>query len=145
MLSKAMRTLAKLTGERVMKAKQFVNIISLFFLGTFLTLFSFGNQSLVMAEESGETVSVQGETIEKKTLEHWQNLSPEEKEKLRGRYKKWQDMDPAKKEEIKSKFQNFKNLSPEQRQKIRKNWSKFQSLPPERKEAIKEKFERWKN
>jgi hypothetical protein len=71
------------------------------------------------------------------------NLTPEQKDALRKKYKKWKNLSPEKKAEIRKKYKKFKDLPPEEQQKIKRNWKRYQKLSDEERKAIRKKHKFW--
>lgn len=72
--------------------------------------------------------------------EKWKNLTPEQKEAFREKYKKLKNLSPAKKAEIREKYRKFKNLTPEQQQKIRRNWKRYKNLSEEERKILRKRL-----
>lgn len=72
--------------------------------------------------------------------ETWNNLSEEEKNSLREKWKKFQSLPADKKEKIKEGLNRFKKMSPEQRALIKEKLKKWQSLTPEQRQKITARF-----
>ncbi|MBI3617146.1 MAG: DUF3106 domain-containing protein [Candidatus Omnitrophica bacterium] len=93
--------------------------------------------------EGQESVAGRGK-VSPEALRRWQQLSPEQKQKLRGRLEQWKNLDPERKAEIKQRFQQYQQLSPELKEKVRRNWKKIKNLPPERRREMAAKYKQWK-
>ena len=96
--------------------------------------------------EGQESVAESGPVgkVSPEALRRWQQLSPEQKQKLKGRLEQWKNLDPERKAEIKQRFQQYKQLSPESKEKVRRNWKKIKNLPPERRREMAAKYKQWK-
>jgi hypothetical protein len=57
--------------------------------------------------------------------ERWEQMSPEQKGRMRERSKRWQELEPQQREEVKRKFERFKQLPPEERERIVTNWKRY--------------------
>lgn len=93
--------------------------------------------------EGQESAAGSGD-VSPEALRRWQQLSPEQKQKLRGRLEQWKNLEPERKAEIKQRFQQYKQLSPELKEKVRRNWKEIQNLPPERRREMAAKYKQWK-
>ena len=98
----------------------------------------------VQTPAEGQESVAEGGKVSPEALRRWQQLSPEQKQKLRGRLEQWKSLDPERKAEIKQRFQQYKQLSPGSKEKVRRNWKKIKNLPPERRREIVEKYKEWK-
>ncbi len=76
--------------------------------------------------------------------ERWDRLSPEQKERLRERWRAYQALPPERREELQEKLRRFRALPPERREEIRRNWESFQKLPRRDREEIRERFRRYR-
>ena len=106
----------------------------------------------------GQESVAKGGKVSPEAMRRWQQLSPEQKKKVRRnwkkiknlpperrreiveKYKKWKQLPPDQKRRIREKFQRLKKLSPEQRQQLRERMGKWRNLPPERKQELREEF-----
>ena len=85
----------------------------------------------------------EGGEVSPQARRRWQQLPPEQKQKLRKRLERWRNLDPAQKAEIKQRFQRYQQLPPELKKKVRQNWGRIRNLPPNRRQEIVEKYKRW--
>lgn len=72
--------------------------------------------------------------------EHWQNLSPAEKKKLRNRMNQYKKMSPQDKEQYQQKLQQWKKLSPSEREEIQQALKQWHNLSPAQKEALRRRL-----
>ena len=73
----------------------------------------------------------------------YERLSPEEKDRLKGRSRKWEDLPPEKRRELERRMDRWRQLPPEEKDLIRKRHQQWQELPPSEQERIREKLDRW--
>jgi Protein of unknown function (DUF3106) len=64
--------------------------------------------------------------------EHWEKMSPEERDQIRNRMKEhWKNMPPEEREERRKEMrEHFKNMSPEERQQFRRDMGNRDGMPP---------------
>ena len=75
----------------------------------------------------------------------WQDMSPEEKEKLRKRYKEWQSLSPQEKEEIRQRMKRLNKMSPREREVYRQLYHKWRHLPPDERRQLQKELDHWEN
>lgn len=73
----------------------------------------------------------------------YETLSPEERDRLKGRSRKWEDLPPEKRHELERRMERWQQMSPEERELIRKRHRQWQELPPGERERIRERLDRW--
>jgi len=72
-----------------------------------------------------------------------ERLSPEEKDRLKGRSRKWEDLPQERRQELERRMDRWRQLPPEERDLIKKRHQQWQELPPDEQERIREKLDRW--
>jgi uncharacterized membrane protein len=87
-------------------------------------------------QQSQQLVAQSGRDI-KSARERWNNLTPEQKDRLRKRYKWWKSLSPEKKAKIRERY---RQMSPEQRRRLREKLKRWQNLSPERKKQLREQY-----
>ena len=70
----------------------------------------------------------------------WQDLSPNEQEKLRQRYREWQSLPPQKRKHYKQLFRQWQHLSPKERQQLQKDLNNWENLSPRQRDSIRRRF-----
>ena len=75
----------------------------------------------------------------------WQDLSPEEKKKLRKRYKEWQSLPPEEKEKIRQRMQRLNQMSPQERKTYQQLYKKWRHLPPDERQQLQKELNNWEN
>jgi hypothetical protein len=76
---------------------------------------------------------------------NWQDLSPEEKEKLRRNYKEWQSLSPKEKSEMRQRMDRLNNMSPREREVYHQLYKKWRHLPPDERQQLKKELDNWEN
>ena len=75
----------------------------------------------------------------------WQDLSPEEKEKLRRKYKEWQSLSPEEKDKMRRRMERLNNMSPGERKVYRQLHKKWRHLPPDERQQLQKELDNWEN
>ena len=75
----------------------------------------------------------------------WQDLSPEEKKKLRKRYKEWQSLPPEEKEKIRQRMKRLNQMSPQERKTYQQLYKKWRHLPPDERQQLQKELNNWEN
>lgn len=73
----------------------------------------------------------------------YERLSPDERDKLKGKSRKWEDLPKEKRLELERRMDRWQQLPPEEKDLIRKRHQQWQELAPEEQERIREKLNRW--
>jgi len=102
-----------------------------------------------------ESVSIQAPARIEKSLpgceflskkgKNWQDLSPEEKEKLRRNYKEWQSLSPKEKGEMRQRMDRLNNMSPREREVYHQLYKKWRHLPPDERQQLQKELDNWEN
>ena len=78
-----------------------------------------------------------------RNFQQWQELSPEEQEKLRKKYREWQSLPPDEQEEIRQRM-NQLNRMPSQKRKLYKElFRQWQHLPPDERQRLQRDLDNW--
>jgi hypothetical protein len=73
----------------------------------------------------------------------YEGLSPDERERLRGRSRKWEGLPREKRRELERRMERWEQLPPEERDLIRKRHQQWQQLSPQEQDRIRERLDRW--
>ncbi|GBC62865.1 hypothetical protein DENIS_3849 [Desulfonema ishimotonii] len=76
-------------------------------------------------------------------LEKYQNLSPDEKARLRKKLREWESLPPEKQKALRRKMEQLKKMPPEARRIYRQRFEQWQKLPPSEQNALRKKLENW--
>lgn len=74
--------------------------------------------------------------------QEWEQLPPEEKERLRQKWQYYKNLPPREQQLYKNRYEEWKRLPPEERRKIQEKLRNWEELSPEEQEAIRQKFRR---
>jgi hypothetical protein len=112
-------------------------------------------------EEAAESIAPdrpQGEPLSPGRLERWRAMPPEERERIRERYRRWKELPPEQRERImernrrwrelpeeqrrylKDRRELLKDAGPEDRGVVRKFFARMRSLPPGERSAARQKI-----
>jgi hypothetical protein len=78
--------------------------------------------------------------------ENWnryENLSPEDKARLRNRYRQWESLSPEKQQDMRRRMEKWKELPQEDRELLRRRHEQWQELSPQERQGLREKLNRW--
>ncbi|MGD8646344.1 MAG: DUF3106 domain-containing protein [Desulfobacterales bacterium] len=73
-------------------------------------------------------------------FQQWQDLSPDEQEKMRKKYKEWQSLPPQTRKLYKQLFRQWQHLSPKERKKLQKDLNNWENLTPQQRKSIRRRF-----
>ena len=91
-------------------------------------------------------------------FQQWQDLSPDEQEKMRKKYKEWQSLPPEEQQLIRRRmnqlnkmpsqqrklykqlFRQWQHLSPKERRQIQKDLNNWENLSPKQRKTIRRRF-----
>ena len=76
--------------------------------------------------------------------DQYDGLSPEEKERLRDKYRQWESLPPEKQQVLRRRMERWKELPSEDRELLRKRHRQWQELSPQERQRIRENLDRWK-
>jgi hypothetical protein len=78
--------------------------------------------------------------------ENWSQdgrLSPEEKARLRNRYRQWQSLPPERQQDLRRRMERWKELPPADRELLRRRYQQWQQFPPEERQRMRDRLHRW--
>lgn len=70
----------------------------------------------------------------------WENLTPEQKERLRQRWQYYRSLPPREQQLLRNRYEELKRLPPEDQRLIRERIKRWEELTPEEQEFIRRKF-----
>lgn len=89
--------------------------------------------------------SIRGCDFLSKKDNKWQDLPPDEKEKLRRKYKEWQSLSPEEKDKMRRRMDRLNNMSPREREVYRQLHKKWRHLPPDERQQLQKELDNWEN
>ena len=75
----------------------------------------------------------------------WQNLSPQEQEKMRKKYKEWQSLPAEEKQLIRQRMNQLNRMPPQKRKLYKQLFRQWQHLPPQEREQLQNDLDNWEN
>ena len=76
----------------------------------------------------------------KRKYKAWKSLPPERQQLLRRRMKAWRKLPPKERERYRQRFNQWQRLSQQEKEDIRKRLDKWNRLSPEEQEQIRKRF-----
>ena len=77
--------------------------------------------------------------------QHWQDLSPQEQEKMRKKYKEWQSLPTEEKQIIRQRMNQLNRMPPQKRNLYKQLFQQWQHLPPEERKQLQNDLDNWDN
>ena len=74
--------------------------------------------------------------------ERYLAMTPEQRERARGRFQRWQELPDSTKIRVRNRWQQFQNMSPTERDAVRRGFQQFRRLPVD---TRRELLERWRD
>jgi hypothetical protein len=75
----------------------------------------------------------------------WQDLSPQEQEKMRKKYKEWQSLPTEEKQIIRQRMNQLNRMPPQKRNLYKQLFQQWQHLPPEERKQLQNDLDNWDN
>lgn len=97
----------------------------------------------VQSPEQGSRVAQRKRPAPDSDVGAYERLSPEERDRLKGRSRRWEDLPQEKRQELERRMERWQQMSPEQRDLMRKRHRQWQELRPDEQERIREQLNRW--
>lgn len=93
---------------------------------------------------TGGVRGAQAREVTPDKLERWRAMPPEEKERIRERYRQWKQLSPRRRERILDYRRRWDKLPEEEKRFLRQRREIYRNAPPEEREAIRKFFRDWK-
>ena len=100
-----------------------------------LAVNSFADDKITPALASSRTAD-QGPDAQ--ALQRWNDLSAEQQQTLRERYRQYQALTPAQQMQLRQNLLEFKAMSPQQQQRIQERFQRWQALPLEKRQQLRQ-------
>jgi hypothetical protein len=78
-----------------------------------------------------------------RNFQQWQDLSPQEQEKLRKKYREWQSLPPEEQQIIRQRMNQLNRMPSQQRKLYKQLFRQWQHLPPKERKQIQEDLDNW--
>jgi hypothetical protein len=72
-------------------------------------------------------------------------LSPEEKARLRGRFQEWKSLPPAQRQDLRNRMDEWRKLPPQQQELFRQRFQQWKNLQPEEQLRYRQKLQQWES
>ena len=73
-------------------------------------------------------------------FQQWQDLSPDEQEKMRKKYKEWQSLPPQTRKLYKQLFRQWQHLPAKERKRLQEDLENWENLTPQQRKSIRRRF-----
>jgi mRNA-degrading endonuclease RelE of RelBE toxin-antitoxin system len=73
-------------------------------------------------------------------FQQWQDLSPDEQEKMRKKYKEWQSLPPQTRKLYKQLFRQWQHLPAKERKQLQEDLNNWENLSPRQRNSIRRRF-----
>jgi membrane protein involved in colicin uptake len=80
-------------------------------------------------------------TVDTQAVRRWQQLSPEQQQSLRERYRQYQQLSTDEQQRLRQSLQRFNAMDPQQQQRIQERFKQWQALPAEQREQIRQTYQ----
>jgi len=84
--------------------------------------------------------------MDEDTQRNWrtyQELTPDDKNRLRDRSQKWQSLPPEQQKEMRRRMERYRELPPQDQERYQERYKQWQSLPPEDRDRIRDRLRQW--
>ena len=78
-------------------------------------------------------------------FQQWQDLSPQEREKLRKKYKEWQSLPPEEQQLIRRRMNQLNRMPPQKRKLYKQLFRQWQHLPANERRQLQKDLDNWEN
>jgi len=78
-------------------------------------------------------------------FQQWQDLSPDEQEKMRKKYKEWQSLPPEEQQLIRRRMNQLNKMPSQQRKLYKQLFRQWQHLSPKERKQIQNDLNNWEN
>jgi len=138
--------------------RRFVRTIArAFFPALLWILFPFQGGAFALGVETGTPNPPRVDNVPQERLERWRSMPPEERERIRERYRRWtekrerivernrrwRELPEEQRRYLKDRRELLKDARPEDRGVVRKFFARMHSLPPGARSAARQKIREW--
>ena len=78
-------------------------------------------------------------------FQQWQDLSPDEQEKMRKKYKEWQSLPPEEQQLIRRRMNQLNKMPSQQRKLYKQLFRQWQHLTPKERKQLQKDLNNWEN
>ena len=76
-------------------------------------------------------------------FQQWQDLSPQEQEKMRKKYREWQSLPQEEQQTIRRRMNQLNSMPSQQRKLYKQLFRQWQHLPPDERKQLQEDLDNW--
>ena len=81
--------------------------------------------------------------LSKNYRKRYDQLSPEEKSRLKRRYQEWESLPEEKQQMLRRRMKKYEQLPPQERERYQERYRQLEKLPPDERYMIREKLRKW--
>jgi hypothetical protein len=78
-------------------------------------------------------------------FQQWQDLSPQEQEKMRQKYREWQSLPPEEQQTIRRRMNQLNRMPSQQRKLYKQLYRQWQHLPPDERKQLQKDLDNWEH
>jgi len=78
-------------------------------------------------------------------FQQWQDLSPQEQEKMRKKYREWQSLPPEEQQTIRRRMNQLNRMPSQQRKLYKQLFRQWQHLPPDERKQLQKDLDNWEH
>ena len=78
-------------------------------------------------------------------FQQWQDLSPQEQEKLRKKYREWQSLSPEEQQIIRQRMHQLNRMPSQKRKLYKQLFRQWQDLPPQERNQLQDDLDNWEH
>jgi mRNA-degrading endonuclease RelE of RelBE toxin-antitoxin system len=78
-------------------------------------------------------------------FQQWQDLSPQDQEKLRKKYREWQSLSPEEQQIIRQRMHQLNRMPSQKRKLYKQLFRQWQDLPPQERNQLQDDLDNWEH
>ncbi len=78
-------------------------------------------------------------------FQQWQDLSPQDQEKMRKKYREWQSLPPEEQQTIRRRMNQLNSMPSQQRKLYKQLFRQWQHLPPDERKQLQKDLDNWEH
>jgi hypothetical protein len=96
------------------------------------------------AQPAGAPRAPASQPIPPEYRQRWEQLSPQERQRLLQQYQRWQDLSAAQRQELSDRYRQLQALTPSDREALRRRFDAWRQLSPEERARMQRRLEYWR-
>jgi hypothetical protein len=96
------------------------------------------------AQAEGPPAARGGRPTAQEPRQLWEQLSPQERERIRQQYERWQDLPAAQRQELSERYRQLEALPPAERQALQRRFEAWQRLSPAERSRMQSRLKYWR-